>query len=49
MFLIVFSVVDPTTFDNALKKWYPELNEHADKAIKLFVGNKIDMRDDKDL
>ncbi|KRX04868.1 P-loop containing nucleoside triphosphate hydrolase [Pseudocohnilembus persalinus] len=44
VFLIVFSVVDPASFDNALKKWYPEIQENVPQAAKVFVGNKIDMR-----
>lgn len=28
-----------------LNKWYPELKEQNKNAIKLFVGNKIDLRD----
>ncbi len=29
-----------------MKKWLPELNEKNARAIKLFVGNKIDLRND---
>ncbi|KAL4503311.1 hypothetical protein ABPG72_000917 [Tetrahymena utriculariae] len=43
VFLIVFSVVDPESFDNALKKWYPELQQVQPKSLKIFVGNKIDL------
>ncbi|EAS00331.2 Ras-related C3 botulinum toxin substrate 1 (Rho family, small GTP-binding Rac1)-like protein (macronuclear) [Tetrahymena thermophila SB210] len=43
IFLIVFSVVDPESFDNALKKWYPELQQVQPKSLKVFVGNKIDL------
>lgn len=46
VFIIVFSVVEPSSFENALKKWLPELNEKNARATKLFVGNKIDLRDD---
>ncbi|CAD8175073.1 unnamed protein product [Paramecium pentaurelia] len=45
VFLIVFSVVDRTSFDNAKNKWYPELSEGNLKNIpKIIVGNKIDCR-----
>ena len=47
VFIIAFSVIDPSSFENATKKWYPELNEHNKKATKIFAGNKIDMRDEK--
>ncbi|KAL4455023.1 hypothetical protein ABPG74_006405 [Tetrahymena malaccensis] len=43
IFLIVFSVVDPESFDNALKKWYPELQQIQPKSLKVFVGNKVDL------
>ena len=44
--MIVFSVVDPNSFENALKKWHPELNANEyEKVPKIIVGNKTDMRD----
>ncbi|EGR33393.1 Ras-related c3 botulinum toxin substrate 1 precursor, putative [Ichthyophthirius multifiliis] len=49
VFIIVFSVVEPASFDNALKKWYPELQENVKNAIKIFVGNKIDLRNDNQM
>ncbi|KRX07960.1 P-loop containing nucleoside triphosphate hydrolase [Pseudocohnilembus persalinus] len=47
VFLITFSVVEPSTYHNALQKWYPELNQKNPDAIKIFVGNKIDIRDEE--
>ncbi|CAD8180040.1 unnamed protein product [Paramecium octaurelia] len=47
VFLIVFSVVDKSSFDNAKNKWYPELSQGDLKNIpKLVVGNKIDCRNE---
>ncbi|CAD8100284.1 unnamed protein product [Paramecium sonneborni] len=47
IFLIVFSVVDSSSFENAQNKWFPELNQdELQKVPKIIVGNKIDMRDD---
>ncbi|CAD8145825.1 unnamed protein product [Paramecium pentaurelia] len=47
VFLIVYSVTENTTFQNALEKWYPELNKDKFAQVpKLIVGNKIDMRDE---
>eukprot|EP01017_Pseudomicrothorax_dubius_P032276 TRINITY_DN4206_c0_g1_i3.p1 TRINITY_DN4206_c0_g1~~TRINITY_DN4206_c0_g1_i3.p1 ORF type:complete len:196 (+),score=23.75 TRINITY_DN4206_c0_g1_i3:67-654(+) len=46
VFLICFSVVHPPSFENALVKWYKELQEHAPNAPKVFIGNKIDLRED---
>lgn len=28
-------------------QWYPELEENVKNVPKVFVGNKIDLRDDK--
>lgn len=53
--LLVFSVIEPISFDNALKKvassifykkWLPEIKENAPHAVVVFVGNKIDLRSD---
>lgn len=47
VFLIIFSVIDQDSFENALKKWYPELEQADLKRVpKLFVGNKVDLRTD---
>lgn len=58
MFLITFSVVEPASFDNAVnkvnfyyenkffKKWYPELKEMSPNVPKIFIGNKIDLREE---
>ena len=44
VFLIVFSIADPSSLENALKKWLPELNKENPQAPKLIIGNKIDLR-----
>ena len=52
VFLIIFSVVDPSSWTNAYKKvkkilikWYPELKSAVGMEVpKIFVGNKIDQR-----
>ncbi|CAK60696.1 unnamed protein product (macronuclear) [Paramecium tetraurelia] len=47
VFLIVYSVVESNSFSNALHKWHPELNKDKFEQIpKIFVGNKIDMRNE---
>ena len=48
VFIVVFSVIEPGSFENALKKWCPELEENARNVPKLFVGNKIDLREEND-
>ncbi|CAD8154544.1 unnamed protein product [Paramecium pentaurelia] len=45
VFLVVFSVIEESSFENAIIKWYPELEAPELKCVpKIFVGNKIDMR-----
>ena len=46
VFVIVCSVIEPSSLENALKKWLPELNEKNPNAPKIIAGNKIDLRDD---
>lgn len=46
VFIIVFSVIEPASLENAIKKWYPELQRKNPKAKKIFAGNKIDLRDE---
>ncbi|KAM3140900.1 hypothetical protein pb186bvf_006911 [Paramecium bursaria] len=45
--LIIFSIDSPESFDNAIKKWYPEIRENIPKAIIVLVGSKSDLRDNK--
>lgn len=47
-FLICFSVISPSSFDNVRAKWYPEIKHHCPSTPILLVGTKIDMREDKD-
>jgi len=49
IFLICFSVVNPTSFTNVKTKWYPEVHHHCPDAKILLVGTKIDLRDDKEV
>ena len=45
VFIIVFSVIEPSSLENALNKWLPELNYKNQKA-PIIAGNKIDLRDE---
>lgn len=47
VFIIVFSVTEKSTLENALEKWLPELDIKNQGAPKIIVGNKIDLRNDK--
>ncbi len=46
IFLICFSVVVPSSFDNVKEKWYPEISHHAPHVPCIIVGTQIDLRDD---
>ncbi|KAI3389102.1 hypothetical protein SNEBB_007707 [Seison nebaliae] len=46
VFLVCFSVVNPSSFDNVKEKWVPEILHHCHKSPYLIVGTQIDLRDD---
>lgn len=46
VFLVCFSVVDPTSFHNVKLKWITELQHHASGVPFILVGTKLDLRDD---
>jgi len=47
--LIVFSVVCPKSFDNVTKKWIPEMMHYCPNTPIIIVGNKTDLRGDRDI
>ncbi|ORY30688.1 hypothetical protein BCR33DRAFT_759392 [Rhizoclosmatium globosum] len=49
VFLICFSLVNPSSFENVKAKWYPEVSHHAPKAPVLLVGTKLDLREDPEI
>ncbi|EJW80132.1 cell division cycle 42 [Wuchereria bancrofti] len=46
VFLVCFSVVAPSSFENVKEKWVPEIAHHCMKTPFLLVGTQIDLRDD---
>jgi len=46
VFVMAFSLVNPTSFDNISRKWYPEVSHHCPNTAILLVGTKSDLRDD---
>ena len=38
VFLICFSVVSPSSFENVTTKWYPEIKHHCPDAPILLIG-----------
>jgi len=48
VFLICFSLVNPSSFTNVKNKWMPEVHHHCPDAKVLLVGTKIDLKEDKE-
>lgn len=48
VFLICFSIVNPTSFQNVKTKWWPEVTHHCPTSKLILVGTKTDLRDDKE-
>ncbi|UYV70250.1 CDC42, partial [Cordylochernes scorpioides] len=46
VFLVCFSVVSLSSFENVKEKWVPEITHHCQKTPFLLVGTQIDLRDD---
>lgn len=46
IFLVCFSVVSLSSFENVKDKWVPEIMYHCPKTPFLLVGTQIDLRDD---
>ena len=49
VFLICFSVISHTSYQNVKAKWVPEVTHHCPNTKLILVGTKIDLRDDRDL
>jgi len=45
VFLLMFSIISPTTFANVKSKWIKELRHHCPGVPILLVGTKGDLRD----
>jgi len=46
VFLVCFSIISPSSFENVSSKWYPEIQHHAPHVPILLVGTKSDLRSD---
>lgn len=46
VFVIAFSLVNPSSFENVRSKWIPEIQHHCPGIPFVLVGTKLDMRDD---
>jgi len=47
VFLVCFSVVKPSSFENTREKWVPEIRHHCPKTPFLLVGTQADLRKDQ--
>uniref|UniRef100_A0A914X632 Cell division control protein 42 homolog n=1 Tax=Plectus sambesii TaxID=2011161 RepID=A0A914X632_9BILA len=45
VFLVCFSVVAPSSFENVREKWMPEIAHHCGNACVLLVGTQTDLRE----
>jgi len=46
VFLMCFSIISPSSFENIKIRWYPELQHHCPGTPCLLVGTKLDLRED---
>ena len=49
VFLVCFSVVAPSSFENIRLKWVPEITHHCPKTPFILVGTMIDLREDSEV
>ncbi|XP_059819558.1 rho-related GTP-binding protein RhoG-like [Hypanus sabinus] len=48
VFIICFSIGDPTSFERVWSDWYSEVHRHRPNVPVLLVGTKKDLRQDSD-
>uniref|UniRef100_A0A1A8H296 Ras homolog gene family, member F n=1 Tax=Nothobranchius korthausae TaxID=1143690 RepID=A0A1A8H296_9TELE len=46
--LVCFDVTNPTSFENVLIKWYPEVKHFCGETPVILIGCKTDLRKDKE-
>uniref|UniRef100_A0A6B2LJV8 Uncharacterized protein n=1 Tax=Arcella intermedia TaxID=1963864 RepID=A0A6B2LJV8_9EUKA len=46
VFVCLFSVVCPSSFENVAARWHPELSHHCPGVPIVLVGSKADLRED---
>nr|XP_033811651.1 rho-related GTP-binding protein RhoU-like [Geotrypetes seraphini] len=46
VFMLCFSVVGPSSFQNISEKWIPEIRQHCPTAPVVLVGTQCDLRGD---
>ena len=47
VFVLVFNIMSPVSFENVMNKWYPETKHHVPKAPRILVGTQADLESNK--
>lgn len=45
VFLICFSLINSSSYENVRAKWYPEITHHCPNTPIILVGTKLDLRE----
>jgi Ras-related C3 botulinum toxin substrate 1 len=48
VFLIAYSIVNPSSFENVRAKWFPEVSHHCPNTPIVLTGTKLDLREDQE-
>ncbi|CAH8556510.1 unnamed protein product [Schistosoma turkestanicum] len=48
VFLVCFSLINSTSFENVRSKWYPEISHYAPRTPIILVGTKSDLRSENE-
>ncbi len=49
VFLICFSIVNPSSFENVRAKWFQEVKHFCPNTPIVLVGTKLDLREDRNV
>lgn len=49
VFLMLYSSVNPTSFENIRAKWYPEVSHHCPNSPIVLAATKIDLRTNEEM
>lgn len=49
VFIICFSLVQPSSYENVRTKWYPEVGHSLLRPPIILVGTMVDLRNDKEM
>jgi len=49
VFLVCFSIISRSSYENVRTKWIPEIKHHVPDAPFLLVGTKMDLRNDEEV